>query len=80
MTEPTNAPSLTRRDFLRTSGVAASGLVIGMYLPARGPRGTTVAAAGPFAPNAFVRIGTDDVVTVIVNKSEMGQGSSPRSP
>ena len=27
-----------------------------------------------FAPNAFVRIGTDDSVTVIVNKSEMGQG------
>lgn len=27
-----------------------------------------------FAPNAFIRIGTDDVVTVIVNHSEMGQG------
>jgi isoquinoline 1-oxidoreductase subunit beta len=27
-----------------------------------------------FAPNAFVRIGTDDTVTVIVNHSEMGQG------
>lgn len=27
-----------------------------------------------FLPNAFVRIGTDDSVTVIVNHSEMGQG------
>ncbi len=27
-----------------------------------------------FAPNAFIRIGTDDAVTVIVNHSEMGQG------
>src|SRR5207249_147122 len=27
-----------------------------------------------FAPNAFIRIGTDDWVTVIVNHSEMGQG------
>jgi len=25
-------------------------------------------------PNAFIRIGTDDIVTIIVNKSEMGQG------
>jgi isoquinoline 1-oxidoreductase subunit beta len=27
-----------------------------------------------FAPNAFIRIGRDDTVTVIVNHSEMGQG------
>ena len=27
-----------------------------------------------FAPNAFLRIGADESVTVIVNKSEMGQG------
>src|SRR5439155_3248587 len=36
------------------------------------------AAAGEkvksFAPNAFVRIGADDSVTVVVNHSEMGQG------
>ena len=31
-------------------------------------------SVAPFAPNAFIRIGTDDIVTVIVNKSEMGQG------
>jgi hypothetical protein len=29
---------------------------------------------GTFAPNAFLRIATDDIVTVIVNHSEMGQG------
>ena len=32
------------------------------------------AAEGKFAPNAFVRIGSDDIVTVIVGRSEMGQG------
>ena len=31
-------------------------------------------AATPFALNAFIAIGSDDVVTLIVNKSEMGQG------
>ncbi len=28
----------------------------------------------PFVLNAFIGIGTDDVVTILVNKSEMGQG------
>src|SRR5256884_2966765 len=28
-----------------------------------------------FAPNAWLRIGADDVVTLTVDKSEMGQGS-----
>lgn len=62
-----------RRGFLKVSGAATSGLVLGFYLPERWARGT-VAAAGPFAPNAFVRISPEDVVTIIVNKSEMGQG------
>ena len=31
-------------------------------------------AAAPFALNAFIAIGSDDVVTLIINKSEMGQG------
>jgi len=67
--------NLSRRDFLRTGAVAGGGLVLGLYLP---PLGNRVAAAQPssstFAPNAFIRIGTDDFVTVIVNHSEMGQG------
>ena len=33
-----------------------------------------LAAGQPFAPNAFIRIGTDDIVTIVVGKSEMGQG------
>jgi isoquinoline 1-oxidoreductase beta subunit len=64
---------LTRRTFIKTSGAAASGLVLGFYLPQRGPRGL-VFAAEPFAPNAFVRIAPDETLTVLVPKSEMGQG------
>ena len=66
--------TLTRRRFLKTSGAAASGLVLGFYVPPRGPEGRFVHAAEPFAPNAFVRISTDNVITIIVNQSEMGQG------
>jgi len=66
--------SASRRQFIKTTGAAAaSGLVLGFYARPSGPLGR-LHAAGPFAPNAFVRIATDDVITIIVNKSEMGQG------
>ena len=67
--------NLSRRGFLKASALAGGGLVLGVYLPELGGR---AAAADDkvkaFAPNAFVRIGTDDSVTVIVNHTEMGQG------
>ena len=68
--KPSVAGEMPRRDFLKLSVAASGGLLIGFYLPGMQP----VAQAATFAPNAFVRIGTDDSVTVIVNHSEMGQG------
>src|SRR3989454_614680 len=64
--------TLTRRNFVKTG----AGLVIGFYLPPRlvvapPPR----RAEAPFAPNAWVRVGTDGIVTLTVDKSEMCQGS-----
>ena len=61
---------VTRRAFIKTG----AGLVIGFSLPPRlvpAPR----RAEAPFAPNAWVRVGTDGIVTLTVDKSEMGQGS-----
>jgi isoquinoline 1-oxidoreductase beta subunit len=58
--------NLSRRDFLKTSG----GLLLGISFPAFGSEKQTT-----FAPNAFVRIGTDNTVTVIVKHLEMGQGT-----
>jgi isoquinoline 1-oxidoreductase beta subunit len=67
--------NLSRRGFLKAGALAGGGLILGVYLPELGSRAD---AAGEkvksFMPNAFVRIGTDDTVTVIVNHSEMGQG------
>ena len=60
---------LSRRAALQ--GMA--GLVIGLYLPGGFARAQTGASAA-FAPNAFVRVGTDDTVTVIVKHIEFGQG------
>lgn len=67
----------SRRNFLKGSAALVGGLVIGFYLPMKGGRAYAAdAAAAPqvFPPNAFIRIAPDDTITVIVNKSEMGQG------
>src|SRR6202047_3711088 len=68
---------LTRRAALK--GVA--GLIIGFHLPlsAHGQSGSARRAradggSASFAPNAFIRIGTDDLVTVLIKHIEFGQG------
>src|ERR1700719_70856 len=69
-----HALNVSRRDFLRTGLLAGGGLVLGLHLPALAPGQKPGKKAGPFALNAFVRVGADDSVTVVVNHSEMGQG------
>jgi isoquinoline 1-oxidoreductase subunit beta len=69
---------VNRRDFLRTGAAVGGGLLISFYLPKVASAGSlsdsAPASPSTFAPNAFLRIGSDDSITVIVNKSEMGQG------
>ena len=60
-----------RREFLKLGAVAGGGLVLGVYLPEARP---TTRAAGPFQPNAFIRIDSDGAVTIWVGRVEMGQG------
>ena len=67
----------SRRDFLKDAGIAAGGLLVGFSLPAARAGNTPGATAGEIASadiNAFVRVGSDDIVTLIIGKSEMGQG------
>ncbi len=67
--------NVSRRSFLKTGALMGGGLMLGFSLAPRRPfRAASAQSASSFAPNAFIRIGTDDVVTMIVNKSEMGQG------
>ncbi len=73
------APEITRRDFLEAAGVAGAGLMISFHVPASGRR-LEPAAAAPFAPNAWLRIGADESVLVVVDRSEMGQGVTTSLP
>ncbi len=70
------APSPSRRKFIKDSTVLISGLVIGFYLPMKSGRAfaESMQSKTVYPPNAFIRIGSDESVTIILNKSEMGQG------
>src|SRR5712671_1584525 len=73
---------LSRRQLLSVGAAAGGGFLIGWH---RDPRPRVLAAADPatpaaFAPNAFLRIGRDGRVTVIVCQVEMGQGTYTAMP
>src|SRR5262245_33122855 len=76
----------SRRTFLKTSALVGGGLVVGFFVPAglkralaqEGGAAAPNAAPPPAPPlppvNAFLRIGGDESVTVILSHAEMGQG------
>jgi isoquinoline 1-oxidoreductase beta subunit len=63
--------NLSRRRFLQGS----AGLTLGFCLPSIAAAAAGPAAAASFEPNAFLRIGADNSVTVISKHLEMGQGT-----
>jgi isoquinoline 1-oxidoreductase beta subunit len=80
--ENTTLKNAGRRKFLITTAVVAGGLVIAFAIPQAKrfllPGNDKAAADGAAAaklpePNAFLRIGSDDSITVLLAHSEMGQ-------
>ncbi|HKE96112.1 MAG TPA: molybdopterin cofactor-binding domain-containing protein, partial [Povalibacter sp.] len=68
---------LSRRGFLKSAATVTGGLVIAMYLPGCGKPENAAKSAGPakmIEANAWLRIGTDGSITVLCDRSEMGQG------
>ncbi|MGO9483245.1 MAG: molybdopterin cofactor-binding domain-containing protein [Rhodomicrobium sp.] len=82
LSEPQSEGNFSRRTFLRTSAAAGGGLLLAFALPQ--PMRFAEAAGTPaeedFAPNAFVRIGRDGRITLIVCQVEMGQGTYTSMP
>jgi isoquinoline 1-oxidoreductase subunit beta len=67
---------MNRRSFLKTGASGAAGLLIGFYF--HGDLETLAAEHGeeggaPIVLNAWIHVGTDDLVTILIDKSEMGQ-------
>ncbi|KKD59791.1 twin-arginine translocation pathway signal protein [Grimontia sp. AD028] len=63
----------SRRNFIKLMSTAGAGLTLGVHLPSVAA-GANETAGKPFEPNAFVRVGSDDTVTIMIKHLDMGQG------
>ena len=67
----TNQTLLSRRDFIKLSTGSTAALMLGLSLTRCEIKGTT--GEFQFDPNIYVSIASDDTVTIIMPRSEMGQ-------
>src|SRR5262245_10820680 len=77
ITSCTKDDKLSRRSFLVSSAAVGGGLMLSLSLPL----GSSEAAlSGEFAPNAFIRIGSDGQIVLTMPYVEMGQGTYTSIP
>lgn len=75
----TSGMGLNRRQFIKVGLVAGTGLVVACQAPVASTSGSPDHGGGKgvgFVPNAWIRIAPDDMVTVMVKHTELGQGTS----
>ena len=65
---------MDRRDFIKVVSTAGSGFVLGFYIPYTNKLNGKTVASTIFEPNAWIKIKSDNMVQIMVGKSEMGQG------
>jgi isoquinoline 1-oxidoreductase beta subunit len=73
-----------RRSFLRVTALAGGGIMLGSYLKfgetAEAFAATTGSGAAEFAPNAYIRLMPDGIVTIVAKNPEIGQGVKTMLP
>lgn len=78
----TDSAGLDRRQFMKVSLVAGTGLLVACHVPVRGKEAARVqglSGDAGFTPNVWIRIAPDDTVTVMVKHTELGQGTTTGS-
>src|SRR5215212_8773976 len=73
-----------RRSFLRVSALTGGGVLLATYISgfdtAEAFAATTGSGAAEFAPNAFIRLTPDGIVTIVAKNPEIGQGVKTMLP
>ena len=77
-----NDLNLNRRSFLRTSTLAAGGLLVSLYLdlPLFANEGAQAPTPKVYPPDAFVHVRPDGKILITVNRLEFGQGVQTSLP
>lgn len=70
----------TRREFIKVVSLSGGGLLLATYVPFNNIFARVGDDPKIFAPNVFLRIDSNGIVTVIVHRSEMGQGVKTALP
>jgi len=70
---------VSRRAFLKVTGLAGGGLVLGMSLSIPSPA-KAQSSADNFSPNAFLKISTDGLILIYNKNPEVGQGIKTAFP
>ena len=69
------AVNISRRQFLKSTGIVGGGLVIGFSLSGCSSSVLPIAPLeGGFVPNAFLQLGADNSIRFYCPRDEMGQG------
>src|SRR5918992_3498420 len=74
--------SIDRRAFLRVSALAGGGIALASYIEPAEALASWVTPKAPaaFTPNAYIRITTDGVITIVAKNPEIGQGVKTMLP
>ncbi|RYY70996.1 MAG: xanthine dehydrogenase family protein molybdopterin-binding subunit, partial [Chitinophagaceae bacterium] len=73
-----NENSFSRRQFLKVTAITGGGMLVGFSIFENAAAAD--APVLPFAPNAYIKIGTDGVITLMAPNPEIGQGVKTSLP
>lgn len=75
-----NFEKQTRRNFIKVCSLSAGGLFLAAYVPAANIFSKPGDDPKIFSPSAYIKIDSNGIVTVIVHRTEMGQGVQTALP
>lgn len=77
---PSDGASVTRRDFLKMSGLTSAGLLIGIHFLASKANAANLAEEKIFEPSLYLRIDSDGKIILLSKNPEIGQGVKTSMP